>query len=156
MDKQVIFNGAPSQVINLPALFKGGFVLALLAAIDLGTSQQFPFQWRVALAQAVAVMIGVALPFLKTGFTEIVVDTERITWKQGILRRGVSSLELSQIKSVHRVQPRWQRAFGISMLIMTTTDAAHPERHLPGIRHAERLHQQLDAAIAAHRLVQHT
>jgi uncharacterized membrane protein YdbT with pleckstrin-like domain len=144
MARQVIFSGAPSQVINIPAFLKGGVVIALVGAIHLYASDEFPFQWRLVLIQAAAVMIGVGLPFLKTALTEIVIDTERITWTQGILRRRVSSLDLSLIRGVTTVQPWWQRIFGTGSVILKTSDAAHPVRRLPGIRNAEQLRKRLE------------
>jgi len=144
MARQVIFSGAPSQVINIPAFLKGGAVIALVAAIHLYASDEFPFQWRLVLIQALAVMFGVGLPFLKTALTEIVIDTERITWTQGILRRRVSSLDLSLIRGVTTVHPWWQRLFGTGSVILKTSDPAHPVRRLPGIRNAEQLRRRLE------------
>jgi len=144
MARQVIFSGAPSQVINIPAFLKGGVVIALVCAIHLYASDEFPLQWRLVLIQALAVMLGVGLPFLKTALTEIVIDTERITWTQGILRRRVSSLDLSLIRGVTTVHPWWQRLFGTGSVILKTSDPAHPVRRLPGIRNAEQLRRRLE------------
>jgi uncharacterized membrane protein YdbT with pleckstrin-like domain len=149
MAKQVIFNGTPSQVINIPAFLKGSVVMVLIGAIHVFASRHFPFNGGVALAQMVAVMFGMGLPFLKTAFTEIVIDTERITWKQGILNRRVSSLELCRIQGVTSVYPWWQRLFGTGSLILTTNDLAHPVRRLPGIRNAEQLRSKLKEAATA-------
>jgi uncharacterized membrane protein YdbT with pleckstrin-like domain len=147
MANQTIFNGSPSQVINLPALLKGGVVMVLIGVIHLCVSNHFPFQWRVVIAQSVAVMIGVGLPFVKTAFTEIVIDTERITWTQRLLYPRVSSLELSRIQDVTSIHPWWQRLFGTGTVILTTNDPAHPVRRLPGIKNADQLRRKLEAAI---------
>lgn len=147
--KSVIFNGAPSQVINLPALLKGAVVIALIGAIHAATANQFPFDWRIAVVQAVLILGGVGLPFLKTAFTEIVIDTERITWRQGIVKRRVSSLELSRIRGVTTVQPWWQRLFGTGSVMIQTSEPAHPVRRLPGIRDAEALRVALNDAVLA-------
>lgn len=152
MASQVIFNGTPSQVINLPALLKGGIVMALVGAIHFCASSHIPFQWHLALAQTVAVMVGVSLPFLKTAFTKIVIDAERITWQQGFLYRRVSSLELSRIHSITSVQPWWQRLFGTGSVILTTSDGAHPVRRLPGIKDADQLCKKLAEATRLHRV----
>jgi uncharacterized membrane protein YdbT with pleckstrin-like domain len=149
MTRQVIYSGTPSQVINIPAFLKGGVVMALVGAIDLVTRGDFQFQWSLVLVQAAAVMIGVALPFLKTASTEIVIDTGRITWTQGIFSRRTSSLELTRIRHVTVVYPRWQRAFGTGSIVLDTGDGRRPMRRLPGIRHAEELCRKLEAAIAA-------
>ncbi|MFM0035722.1 PH domain-containing protein [Paraburkholderia strydomiana] len=151
MANQVIFSGAPSQACNLPALLKGGVVMAMIGGVHLCTSNSFPFQWNVLLAQAGAVLIGVAVPFVKTAFTRIVIDTARISWTQGILHRRVSTLELSRIQCITSIHPWWQRPFGIGTVILTTTDAAHPLRRLPGISNADQLCKRLGEAVAMHR-----
>lgn len=150
MASQVIFSGAPSQACNLPALLKGGFVISMIGGIHLCTSHSFPLQWNVLLAQAGAVLIGVGLPFVKTAFTRITIDTARITWTQGILHRRVSTLELSRIQSITSINPWWLRLFGTGSIILTTNDAAHPVRRLPAISNANQLCKRLDKAVAIH------
>jgi uncharacterized membrane protein YdbT with pleckstrin-like domain len=148
MANQVIFSGAPSQVCNLPAILKGCAVMTVISAIHVCTSNAFPLQWHVLLAQAGAVLIGVGVPFVKTAFTRIVIDTEQITWTQGILHRRVSSLKLSRIQGTTSIHPWWQRLFGVGSIILTTTDLAHPVRRLPGIRGADQLRKKIDEAVA--------
>jgi membrane protein YdbS with pleckstrin-like domain len=150
MVNRVIFSGAPSQACNLPAFVKGGVVMAMLGAIHLCTSNSFPLQWNLLLAQAGAVLIGVGLPFVKTAFTRIVIDTAQITWTQGILHRRVSTLELSRVQSITSIRPWWQRIFGTGSIILTTNDAAHPVRRLPGISNADQLCKKLEEAVAMH------
>ena len=148
MVNQVIFSGAPSQACNLPALLKGAAVMAMIGAIHVCASNSFPFQWHMLLAQSGAVLIGAGLPFVKTAFTRIVVDTARITWTQGILHRRVSVLEISRIQSVTSIHPWWQRLFGVGSIILTTNDAARPVRRLPGIRDVDQFRKRLAEAVA--------
>jgi membrane protein YdbS with pleckstrin-like domain len=150
MANQVIFSGAPSQACNFPALLKGSAVMAMIGGIHVCASNSFPLQWHVLLAQAGAVLIGVSLPFVKTAFTRIVIDTARITWTQGIVHRRVSSLELSRIQCITSIHPWWQRLFGAGSIILTTNDVAHPVRRLPGIRGADQLRKRLGEAVAMH------
>lgn len=151
MTNQVIFSGAPSQACNLPALLKGSAVMAVIGGIHVCASSAFPFQWPVLLAQAGAVLVGVSMPFVKTAFTRIVIDSERIDWTQGILRRRVSTLELARIQSVTSVSPWWQRPFGIGSIFLGTDDAAHPVRRLPGIKGVAQLREKLEEAVALRR-----
>lgn len=122
--------------------------MAMIGAIHVCASNSFPLQWHVLLAQAGAVLIGVGLPFVKTAFTRIVIDTARITWTQGILHRRASSLELCRIRHVTSIHPWWQRLFGTGTIILTTNDPAHPVRRLPAIRGADRLREKLAEAVA--------
>ncbi|MFM0320472.1 PH domain-containing protein [Paraburkholderia nemoris] len=124
--------------------------MAMIGAIHVYASNSFPLQWHVLLAQAGAVLIGVGLPFAKTAFTRIVIDTARITWTQGILHRRVSILEISRIQCVTSIHPWWQRPFGAGTIILTTNDATRPVRRLPGIRDAEQVGRRLAEAVAMH------
>jgi membrane protein YdbS with pleckstrin-like domain len=147
MANQVIFSGAPSQACNLPALLKGNAVMAMIGAIHVYASNSFPLQWHVLLAQAGAVLIGAGLPFVKTAFTRIVIDTAQITWTQGILHRRVSILEISRIQCVTAIHPWWQRQFGTGSIILTTSDASRPVRRLPGIKDADQVCRRLAEAV---------
>ena len=149
MANEVIFNGAPSQIINLPALIKGGVVIVAVAALHLCVAAFFPLQWRLVLVQSLAVLVGVGLPFLKTASTEIVIDSKRITWSQGLLRKRASYLDLARIRRVSVVDPWWQRMFGTGTIVLETDDARHRVRRLPGIRHADRLGGRLVALVSA-------
>ncbi|ALL71364.1 Bacterial PH domain (plasmid) [Paraburkholderia caribensis MBA4] len=120
----------------------------MIGGIHLCTSNSFPLQWNVLLAQAGAVLIGVGLPFVKTAFTRITIDTARITWTQGILHRRVSTLELSRIQSIISIHPWWLRLFRTGSIILTTNDVAHPVRRLPAISNADQLCKALDEAVA--------
>jgi membrane protein YdbS with pleckstrin-like domain len=151
MANQLIFSGAPSQACNLPTLLKGSAVMAMIGAIHVCTSNAFPLQWHLLLAQAGAVLIGAGFPFVKTAFTRIVIDTTRITWTQGILHRRVSVLEISRIQSVNSIHPWWQRPFGTGSIILTTNDATRPVRRLPGIRNADQVGKALAEVVAMYR-----
>jgi uncharacterized membrane protein YdbT with pleckstrin-like domain len=145
MANEVIFNGAPSQVINLPAVLKGGAVFVLVLGIHVCAARYFALEWRLVMLQAIAVLAGVGLPFLKTASTEIVIDSKRITWTQGLFRKRTSYLDLARVRHVSVVHPTWQRVFGTATIVLETDDARHRVRRLPGIRHADRLGSRLVA-----------
>jgi hypothetical protein len=151
MTNEVIFNGAPSQVINLPALLKGGAVVLVVGMIHVCAAAYFPLQWKLVLVQSLAVLIGVGLPFVKTASTEIVIDSKRITWRQGWIRKRASHLEIADIRHIAVVYPWWQRVFGTGTIVLETDDARHPVRRLPGIRRADSLGSRLAALASASR-----
>jgi len=149
MANEVIFNGAPSQIINLPAVLKGGAVIVVVAMIHVCAATYFPLQWTLVLVQSLAVLVGVGLPFLKTASTEIVIDSKRITWRQGWIRKRASHLELAHIRHITVVYPWWQRAFGTGTILLETDDARHRVRRLPGIRRADVLGSRLIALVSS-------
>ncbi|CAM2152789.1 PH domain-containing protein [Pararobbsia alpina] len=149
MTNEVIFNGAPSQIINLPALLKGAAVVLVVALIHVCAAAYFPLQWKLVLVQSLAVLVGVGLPFMKTASTEIVIDSRRITWRQGWIRKRASHLEIADIRHIAVVYPWWQRMFGTGTIILETDDARHRVRRLPGIRQADRLGSRLAALVSS-------
>ncbi|CAG9255255.1 hypothetical protein PCAR4_390088 [Paraburkholderia caribensis] len=65
--------------------------------------------WFAPLIALLLIAAGVVVAYLRTAFTEIVIDTARITSRQGIFNRQVQSLELFRIQDVTSLRPWWQR-----------------------------------------------
>lgn len=146
---RVLFHDRPSQVINLPDLLGG-----ILAVIVLEIAYVFASQhWRLtpAIALVPVVLIGwrIAIAYLRTAFTEVIIDAERITRRRGILNRTVSSLELFRIQDVTSLHPWWQRPFGIGTVVVMTSDSNNPVWFLPGIANAEEMRNDLNRAAIA-------
>jgi uncharacterized membrane protein YdbT with pleckstrin-like domain len=60
----------------------------------------WPVPWFAPALALLPVGPGVLMVYLQTSFTENHIDTERITYQQGILNRRVSSIELFRIQDV--------------------------------------------------------
>lgn len=147
--KQVIFSGTPSQVINVPAFAKGIVAMVIILTAYIYSIGRWPVPWFVPIAAVVIVTAGVGLAYLQTAFTEIIIDTERITRRQGILNRRVSSLELFRIQDVTSVHPWWQRPFGVGAVVVMTSDSNNPLWKLSGMQNAEQLRDELNQAAIA-------
>lgn len=147
--QDVIFSGTPSQVVNLPTFIKGGVAaVAVFAAYGYAVTL-WPVPWFAPVAALVAIAAGAIVAYLRTAFTEIIIDTSRITCRQGILSRRVESLELFRIQDVTSLHPWWQRPFGIGTVIVLTSDSNNPQWRLPGMRDAEQLRSDLNRAAIA-------
>ncbi|MGB8415892.1 hypothetical protein [Paraburkholderia sp.] len=96
----VIFSGTPSQVVNLPTYIKGGFGAIVVFAAYLYALTRWPVPWFVPVVALLAIAAGVVVAYLRTAYTEIIIDTARLTCRQGILSRRVQSLELFRIQDV--------------------------------------------------------
>jgi len=119
----VIFQGTPSQLINLPAFIKGA-VAILAIGIGFGyASTQWPVPWFIPVLAVLLVLVGIGLAYLQVKFTEFEIDVERITCRKGILNRTVQSVELFRIQDVTSVHPWWQRMFGIGAVVVMTSDS---------------------------------
>jgi uncharacterized membrane protein YdbT with pleckstrin-like domain len=110
----VIFSGTPSQVVNLPIYIKGAVSAIVVFAAYLHALTHWPVSWFAPVVALMAIAVGVVVAYLRTAFTEIIIDTARITRRQGILSRRVQSLELFRIQDVTSLHPWWQRPFGIA------------------------------------------
>ncbi|WP_259461018.1 PH domain-containing protein [Paraburkholderia sp. BL23I1N1] len=110
---------------------------------------RWPVPWFVPALALFLTGAGVAVPYLRTAFTEIIIDTARITVREGILSRRVQSLELFRIQDVTSLHPWWQRLFGIGTVIVLSSDSNNPQWRLPGIRDAEQLRSDLNRAAIA-------
>jgi membrane protein YdbS with pleckstrin-like domain len=147
--EEIIFSGTPSQVVNLPAYLKGvvGAIIVLVAYLYAAT--RWPVQWYAPLIGLLLIAAGVVLAYLRTACTEIIIDTARITCRQGIFSCRVESLELFRIQDVTSLHPWWQRPFGIGTVIALTSDSNNPHWRLPGMRAAEQLRDSLNRAAIA-------
>lgn len=147
--REVIFSGTPSQVVNLPAFIRWLFAAAVIVAGYVFALNRWPVPWFAPAIALLLVGTSMLLVYLQTAFTEFIVDTERITCRQGILNRRVSSIELFRIQDVTSVHPWWQRLFGIGAVVVMTSDSNNPVWRLPGMKDAERLRDELNRAAIA-------
>lgn len=152
-ERRVIFQGTPSQVVNLPVLIGS---VAALVAIAVAYSYVAPrvhvpgeVSGLVAIVPALFFVLRAVAACLQTAFTEIIIDTERITCRQGIFNKEVSSLELFRIQDVTSFHPWWERLFGIGTIVVATSDSYNPRWRLPGMADAEALRADLNRAAIA-------
>lgn len=146
----VIFSGTPSQIVNLPAYVESVIAAIIVFAGYLYATTRWPVPWYALLIALLLIAAGVVVAYLRTACTEIVIDTARITCRQGIFfNRQVQSLELFRIQDVTSLHPWWQRPFGIGTVIALTSDSNNPHWRLPGMRDAEQLRDSLNLAAIA-------
>jgi hypothetical protein len=75
----VIFSGTPAQVVNLPTYLKAAAGAIIVFAAYLYTLMRWPVPWFAPVAAFVLIALGVVVSYLRTAFTEIIIDTARIT-----------------------------------------------------------------------------
>ncbi|MFP3709704.1 PH domain-containing protein [Paraburkholderia sp. SIMBA_009] len=148
-EPRVIFEGSPSQVVNLPTLIGN-----VLAAVTLLVAGQFAsVRWHVTplvgVVPALLLILRALFACLQTAFIEIRIDTERITYREGILNKEVSSVELFRIQHVTSFHPWWERPFGVGTVVVATSDSDAPRWRLAGLPDAEALRADLNRAAIA-------
>ncbi|WP_206956013.1 PH domain-containing protein [Trinickia acidisoli] len=145
--RRIAFDGSPVWLVNLPLMLRGIAVLLLLViGAVFVASRPRPVPWVVSAAFVVLmvwVLSKLAYRVTATACTRMVIDDERLTWRDGIFMRRVVSVELYRIQNVEARMTWWQRMAGFGTLIIESSDVAYPTWVLPGIPEAERLREGL-------------
>ncbi|MGY6258083.1 hypothetical protein ACXIVK_31940 [Paraburkholderia caledonica] len=87
--------------------------------------------------------------YLRTAFTEIVIDTARITLRQGSSVAGSRASNSFASRTCTSLYPWWQRLFSIGTVTVLTSDSNNPHWRLPGMRDAEQFRDDLNRAAIA-------
>ena len=128
MEKKVIYEGSPSQVVNL-----GVIILDVL------------FCWLVV------PLIMMIVRILQTKYTKTTITTKEIVTEHGVLSRKIDELLLKRVTDVQLSQPIWLRIFGLSNLILASTDVSNPTLIIKGVPNGKQVWQELRDAIAEER-----
>ena len=143
-EEQLIWKGTPSQVLNLPALFLGILaasaltVAALLTAVVTGP---------LALILIAVTWVVCLLPWLgkviATRFHQYEVTNQRFKQITGVFSRRVEVMELYRIKDMELEMPFHFRIFGLSRIIMSTSDRTTPIIVMNAVRDGMKVSDQI-------------
>jgi uncharacterized membrane protein YdbT with pleckstrin-like domain len=137
VSEEVLWKGSPSQVLNL-----GKYLLALLLAgvifvVGLVTAQIY--LWAALIIPVVwAIWICLQTRSIRTELT-----SERIRLEQGILNRKLDDVELYRVKDTSMERPFWYRLFGLSTLIIETSDLSQPRIEIKAVHDGDNLRESL-------------
>ena len=135
MSEELLWKGSPSQVLNL-----GKYLLALLLAAGIAVGGVFfPPAWV-----ALVLPLGWALRiFIETRSIRHELTTERIRLYQGIFNQKMDDVELYRVKDTSMERPFWYRMFGLSTLIIETSDRSQPRIEIKAVRDGDNLRETL-------------
>ena len=128
MEKKVIYEGSPSQVVNT------GYII-----------------WCVLFCWLIIPIIMMIVRILQTKFTKTTITTKEIISEHGILSKNTDELLLKRVTDVRLSQPLWQRIFGLSTITIASTDVSDEALNIAGIPNGKAVWQQLRDAIAEER-----
>ena len=128
MEKKVIYEGSPSQVVNT------GYII-----------------WCVLVCWLIIPIIMMIVRILKTKFTKTTITNKDIISEHGILSKTTDELLLKRVTDVQLSQPLWQRIFGLSTITVASTDITSGGLSIVGIPNGKAVWQQLRDAIAEER-----
>jgi len=128
MSEKLIVKGSPSQITNF-----GYYVLCLpLAFVGIG-------------------FIMFLVRFLKTKFTKYEISEERILETTGVFSRSTDETELYRVKDIRLEEPFFLRMFGLSTILLVTSDKTSPIITLSGVKEGNNLRKTLRDAVEVRR-----
>lgn len=127
--KDILWRASPSQMTNLGSLLFGGAVI--LASLGLA-----PINPLFLLAGGFFVL-RICWLLLKTGMTSYRLTAGELLVTTGVLSQKTDSLELYRIKDYQITSPFLYRIFGLSNLVLVTSDKTDSILLLKGISQAE-------------------
>jgi uncharacterized membrane protein YdbT with pleckstrin-like domain len=123
-DETTIWAGTPSHVKDLPFHLVCGALAWLIVPIGL-------MAWR----------------FLGTRFHEYEITSERIRLTRGILSRRMDELELYRVKDTSIEQPLMLRLFGLSNVVVRSSDTSTPIFVIEAVPDAQMLRENLRGCV---------
>jgi uncharacterized membrane protein YdbT with pleckstrin-like domain len=135
VSEEVLWKGSPSQVLNL-----GKYLIALGLAIGIAIGGLF----FIPAWAALVIPLGWALwIFVETKSIRHELTTERIRLSSGVFNQTKDDVELYRVKDTSMERPFWYRVFGLSTLIIETSDRSQPRIEIKAVHHGEELRETL-------------
>jgi uncharacterized membrane protein YdbT with pleckstrin-like domain len=129
MSEKLIVKGSPSQVTNF-----GYYLICILLTPLFGLG-----------------VLMFIIRFLKTKFTKYEITEERIIETTGVFSRSTDETELYRVKDIRLEEPFFLRMFGLSTILLVTSDKTSPIIKLSGVKNGTSLRKTLRDAVEVRR-----
>lgn len=139
--ERTVWEGRPSQVINLGAYLLWGLVVVVSAVLGIWFRAS-GYVWLAVLP----ILVGLFMmlwKYLDVRVRRIELTTERVRTYRGILSKQIDELEIYRIKDSRVLQPLYLRIFGLGTVQLETSDRTNPEVRLHAIRDPRGLREQI-------------
>lgn len=135
--EKVVWKGKSSQITN----FWPFLTCLLLIAVIIYAWYATGVTWMAFLA---FFPLGFAFwTWLQLRCTVFELTNERIRVYEGVLNQEINEVELYRVKDTRIRRPFWLRLFGLSNLVLTTSDRSLPQITLPAISQATSVREKL-------------
>ncbi|MCI0748195.1 MAG: PH domain-containing protein [Verrucomicrobia subdivision 3 bacterium] len=141
-EETTVWQGHPSQILNLHIFLLCGLAAGALIAAGLLFQLQFPVACIVGSA-AIIPLFFAFVKWLQIKFQKYELTTERLRLRCGVLSRKTDEVELYRVKDYVLHEPLSLRLFGLGNVALTTTDDANPSVLLRAVSHPETLRDQI-------------
>ena len=139
-DERTIFQGSPSQILNVDVFLGCGLGAVVLIALSLMLWWAFVLLLPVPLGMA-------AWKWLELKCRVYEVTSERIRVSRGIFTRRTDELELYRVKDLTLIEPFFFRMFSLGSVIITTNDASTPMLTIHAVKGVKELREELRRAV---------
>ena len=143
--EQTVWQGSPSQTVNLPVYMTLGLgvIVATVGLLFLrsstapsateGISARAIYPW-IIVVMWVLCGIGALVTYLKVSTTKYVLTTERLRVTTGVLSTVTQDLELRRVRDSVILRPFWARVAGLGDVQIMSADASTPRMVLHAIK----------------------
>ncbi len=128
-EEKLIWQGSPSQVINIPAFVCWGLLFWLVFPIFI-----IVWQWLVV------------------KMTKYELTTERFRVRYGVINKKMDELELYRVRDYKLDQPIFLRIFSLGNIILDTSDISNPTTIIKAIPNSEGVREQIRTSVEACRI----
>lgn len=135
-EENIVWKGRSHQIVNFWPLTAS---ILLLVLFLIGA---FTWQGWLAWGALVPLAYGGWL-FLGTKLKVFELTSERIRIYDGILNQKINEVELYRVKDTRLEKPFWIRIFGLSDIILQTSDRSLPEVRILAVRGGVEIREKL-------------
>ena len=141
----------PSQLVNLGLFVTRGLAVLVVGAAFLALRTRYPVPWWALPVLVVILAWSPVAAALRVACTSYHLESDRITFKRGVLARRVTSLEIFRIVDVTLEQSLWERIVRIGRLTLHTSDVNQPVILLIGLKAPEPFRKALTEYVQINR-----
>lgn len=136
-EENVVWKGQSNQLINFWPFLICLIVIMLLIWASLGFS-------NIYLALVIIAPLAYAFwVWLSTRCRVYELTNERMRVYTGVLNQEIDEVELYRVKDTKILRPIWLRIFGLSTVILDTSDRALPKLELKAVRHGAKIREDI-------------
>lgn len=135
-EENVVWKGRSHQIVNIwPLLIS----LLLIILILVGA-----YYWSKWLAIAALIpLVYAGWIWLGTKLMVFEFTSERMRIYEGILNQEINEVELYRVKDTRLEKPFWLRLFGLSNIVLQTSDRSCPEVNIRAVKNGAEIREKL-------------
>ncbi|MEN8784609.1 MAG: PH domain-containing protein [Akkermansiaceae bacterium] len=136
VEENIVWKGRSHQIVNFWPLVASILLIMLILVAA------FSWSMWIALASIVPFVYG-GWRWLGTKLMVFEVTSERMRVYEGILNQEINEVELYRVKDTCLEKPFWLRIFGLSNIVLQTSDRSLPEVNIRAVRDGAEIREKL-------------